>query len=582
MDVNHRKWGEGPEGKIEMKKVLAILMAALMLFGAIGFAAEEAKPVILVVSFGTSYNDSRDATIGAIEAAIQAAYPDYEVRRAFTAQTIIDKLAERDGLEIDNVQQAMDRLAADGVRRVIVQPTHIMNGYEYDDMVAEVTAYAEQFDFLAIGEPLLTGEADYEYVVEALLADNPHVAEEGAAIVYMGHGTEHYANASYSELEYMMHASGYENAFVGTVEGYPGLDEVIAKLDACGAQKVALYPLMVVAGDHANNDMAGDEEDSWKTILTEAGFEVTCVLEGMGQNPAICQRYVEHVQAAMDGGGYAAPAAVDMEMGACDAEKKAIVVVSFGTSYNDSREKTIDAIEADIAAAYPDWDVYRAFTAQTIIDKLAERDGLEIDNVRQVMERLIAEGYGTVAVQPTHVMNGYEYDDVVEEVRLYGDYFASLAIGEPLLTAEEDYEAVIDALLSSVEEAGDPETAIVYMGHGTEHFANATYSQMAGMMQAEGYENVFVGTVEGFPTLDNVIAEVSASGAAKVILYPFMVVAGDHANNDMAGDEEDSWKTAFEAAGFEVECRIQGMGENADIRAIYVDHLADAIASAGL
>ena len=285
-----------------MKKIFALVLALMLLLSCAAFA-EEAKPVILVVSFGTSYNDNRDLSIGAVEQAIQAAYPDWEVRRAFTAQTIIDILGERDGIDIDNVTEAMDRLVADGVKKVVIQPTHVMNGYEYDDVVAEIAPYADQFEGFAVGAPLLTSIEDYEAVTEALLADNEYVGSEDTAIVYMGHGTEHFANATYSQMQLMMQAAGYENVFVGTVEGFPALDNVMASVTAFGAEKVVLYPFMVVAGDHANNDMAGDEEDSWKTAFTNAGFEVECVLEGMGQNPAIQAIYVEHVQAAMEENG---------------------------------------------------------------------------------------------------------------------------------------------------------------------------------------------------------------------------------------------------------------------------------------
>lgn len=288
-----------------MKKMFSLILALAMLCGCAGIASAEeetVKPVILVVSFGTSYNDSRDVTIGAIEADIAAAYPDYEVRRAFTAQTIIDILAEREGLQIDNVTEAMDRLVADGVKNVVVQPTHIMHGYEYDDMVEEIMPYADSFDSLAIGEPLLSSFEDYEAVTAALLADNENAGSADTALVFMGHGTEHFANATYSELEAVMQAEGYTNAFVGTVEGFPTLEVVQGKLAVYGAKNVVLMPLMVVAGDHANNDMAGDEEDSWKTILTNAGYEVECVLEGMGQNAAIRAIYVEHVGAAIVGG----------------------------------------------------------------------------------------------------------------------------------------------------------------------------------------------------------------------------------------------------------------------------------------
>ncbi len=287
-----------------MKKVLVLIVALALLLGCAGFAgAEETKPVILMVSFGTSYNDSREITIGAIEEDVQAAYPDWEVRRAFTAQTVIDILDKRDGLKIDNVVEAMERLVADGVKKVVIQPTHIMNGYEYDDVMAEIAPYADRFEAFAVGTPLLTHEQDYEKVIAALLANHEHAGSTDVALVYMGHGTEHFANAAYSQLENMMHADGYENAFVGTVEGFPALDNVLAKIAAYGAQKVVLAPLMVVAGDHANNDMAGDEADSWKTAFTAAGYEVECVLEGLGQNSAVRALYVEHVQDAIEANG---------------------------------------------------------------------------------------------------------------------------------------------------------------------------------------------------------------------------------------------------------------------------------------
>ena len=243
-----------------MKKVLALGLILMMLLGCMSVAsAEEVKPVILVVSFGTSYNDNRELTIGAVEADIQAAYPDWEVRRAFTAQTIIDILAERDGIETDNVTEAMERLVADGVKKVVLQPTHLMHGYEYDDVMAEIAPYIDQFDSFAVGEPLLSSIEDYEGVIDALLAENENVVSEDVALVYMGHGTEHFANACYSQLQALMRAEGYENAFVGTVESFPGLDDMLSQVAVFGATKVVLQPLMVVAGDHANNDMAGDE-----------------------------------------------------------------------------------------------------------------------------------------------------------------------------------------------------------------------------------------------------------------------------------------------------------------------------------
>lgn len=287
-----------------MKNMLAILLALIGIMGCMSFtSAEEAKPVILVVSFGTSYTDNLDLSIGAVEADIAAAFPGYEIRRAFTAQTVIDILSERDGHAIDNVIEAMDKLVADGITKVVVQPTHVMNGAEYDDMIAEITPYADKFEVMAVGTPLLTSYEDYEAVIAALLADNENAGSADTALVYMGHGTHHFANATYSQLEAMMHAEGYENAFVGTVEGFPTLEVVQSQVAAYGANKIILMPLMVVAGDHACNDMAGDEEDSWKVILTDAGYDVECVLEGLGQNADIRAIYVDHVKAAIAGSG---------------------------------------------------------------------------------------------------------------------------------------------------------------------------------------------------------------------------------------------------------------------------------------
>lgn len=285
-----------------MKKILAFVLALMLLLSCAAFA-EAGKNVILAVSFGTSYNDNRDLSIGGVEDAIQAAYPDWEVRRAFTAQTVIDILDERDSIDTDNVTEAMEKLVADGVKNVIIQPTHVMNGAEYDDVIEEIAPYADKFEGFAVGAPLLTAIEDYEAVVDALMADSEYVGSEDTAVVYMGHGTHHFANSAYSQMQLMLQAEGYENVFIGTVEGFPTLENVLANVTAYGASKVVLYPFMVVAGDHATNDMAGDEEDSWKTAFADAGFEVECVLEGLGQNEAIQQIYVEHVQAAMEENG---------------------------------------------------------------------------------------------------------------------------------------------------------------------------------------------------------------------------------------------------------------------------------------
>ncbi len=266
-------------------------------------AAEKAaadKPVILVVSFGTSYNDSRDITIGAVEEAIAKANPDYEVRRAFTSQIIIDKLKDRDNLEIDNVEEALDRLVADGVKELIVQPTHVMSGYEYDDLYNAVSRYAGSFDKVVMGAPLLTSDEDYDKVIKALVNATKEYQADDTAVVFMGHGTEHNANETYAKLQEKITAAGYNNYYIGTVEATPTLEDVIKSLKAGGYKKVVLEPLMIVAGDHANNDMAGDEEDSWKTVLTGEGYDVECVLRGLGELEGIQAVYVEHVQAAIN------------------------------------------------------------------------------------------------------------------------------------------------------------------------------------------------------------------------------------------------------------------------------------------
>ena len=522
-------------------------------------ATEAKKPVLLVVSFGTSYNETRDATIGAIEADLQAAYPEYEVRRAFTSQIIIDILKEREGLEIDNVTEAMERLVADGVRDVVIQPTHVMPGYEYSDIVEEVSEYTSKFDSLTISNPLLISDEDYDAVVASLVEETAQYNTEGTAIVFMGHGTEHEANAAYERLQKRLNAAGYSNYFVGTVEGTPTVEDVLEGVRASEAQRVVLLPLMIVAGDHANNDMAGDEEDSWKTIFSNAGFEVECVLKGMGEYAGIRELLVAHARAAMEG------------------QKDVILVVSFGTSYYETRKNTIDAIEQDIRAAYPDYEVRRAFTAQTIINILEKRDGYNIENVTQALERMVQEGVKNVILQPTHVMTGYEYDDMVAEASKFEGKFDSLKISRPVLVEDADYEALVSVLAEETEAYNADGTAVVFMGHGTEHEANATYTKLQAQFHLAGYRNYYIGTVEATPSVEDVLEAVKATDASKVVLIPLMIVAGDHANNDMAGDEEDSWKTIFTQAGYEVECVLRGMGSYPGVRQMILDHLSDTI-----
>lgn len=280
-----------------------------------------------------------------------------------------------------------------------------------------------------------------------------------------------------------------------------------------------------------------------------------------------------------------------------DIGENELLVVSFGTSFNDSRVADIKGIEDALQEANPDWSVRRAFTAQIIINHIQARDGEKIDNMTQALDRAVANGVKNLVVQPTHLMHGAEYDEMCEALEQYKDKFESVAIAEPMLgevgsdatVINTDKEAVAkaitaaavaDAGFESLDAAKDAGTAFVFMGHGTAHVAKVTYSQMQAQMQQLGYENVFIGTVEGEPeetSCEAVIEAVKAAGYTNVVLRPLMVVAGDHANNDMAGSEDDSWKTMFEAAGFTVDCQIHGLGEIADVQALYVAHTKAAI-----
>jgi sirohydrochlorin cobaltochelatase len=291
---------------MKIKKVAAMVLAGTLLCTALltgcgknESESESQSTAILVVSFGTSYNDSRDITIGAIENAIQDAYPQYEVRRAFTSQIIIDKLKERDGLEIDNVTEALDRAVADGIKTLIVQPTHLMNGYEYTDLADELENYKDKFENISLGEPLLTSDSDFEAVTQAIVEATSSYDDGETAICFMGHGTEADSNSVYAKLQDTLAADGYENYYIGTVEAEPSLDDVIEAIDGKGYKKVILEPLMVVAGDHANNDMAGDDDDSWKSVLESRGYQVECVIKGLGQFESIQKIYVDHVTAAI-------------------------------------------------------------------------------------------------------------------------------------------------------------------------------------------------------------------------------------------------------------------------------------------
>ena len=255
---------------------------------------------LLVVSFGTSYNDSRRLTIGAIEDAVEKAFPDFAVRRGFTSQIIIDHVKSRDNVAIDNVGEALDRAEKNGVRNLVIQPTHLMNGLEYNDLKDELAGYSDSFEKIVLGEPLLTSDDDFQKVMNAIVDATKEYDDGETAICFMGHGTEADSNSVYTKMQETLKAAGHDNYFVGTVEATPSLDDVIAAVKAGGYKKVVLRPLMIVAGDHANNDMAGDEDGSWKTEFEKAGFEVTTVVEGLGSVQAIQDLFVAHAQAAID------------------------------------------------------------------------------------------------------------------------------------------------------------------------------------------------------------------------------------------------------------------------------------------
>lgn len=302
-----------------MKKVIGLLLALMLVMALLagcstGSGSESPNeqseaPIekgdvenkaLLVVSFGTSYNDTRAVTIEATEKVLSDAYPDYEFVRAFTAQIIIDKLKERDGLEIFNIEEAMDYLVENDFGTIVVQPLHVMNGAEYDDLMAVIDEYEDNFSDIKIGKPLLSSTEDFENVVEVVAGEMPEL-QEGEALLLMGHGTHHHANTAYSALDYMFKYKGYDNVYVGTVEGFPTLNSIIEQIEDKNYTKLYLMPFMIVAGDHANNDMAGDEEDAWKMILKGEGYDIEPILMGLGQMEGIQQMYLEHLESAIEG-----------------------------------------------------------------------------------------------------------------------------------------------------------------------------------------------------------------------------------------------------------------------------------------
>ena len=256
-----------------------------------------------------------------------------------------------------------------------------------------------------------------------------------------------------------------------------------------------------------------------------------------------------------------------------------LLVLSFGTSFNDSRRLTIGAIEDQLEKSFPDYSVRRGFTANIVIDHVAKRDGEKIDDIDASLKRAVDNGVKNLVVQPTHLMNGMDYEELKGDIAQYSDAFDKIAIGQPLLSSDDDFSRVENAIVDWTKDYDDGETAIVFMGHGTSADSNGVYQKMQNLLTKDGHTNYFVGTVEATPSLDDVMAAVKKGNYKRVVLEPLMVVAGDHANNDMAGDDKDSWKSQFEAAGYQVECLLRGLGENETIRQIYVEHAQAAIDS---
>ena len=255
------------------------------------------KKGILVVSFGTSHLDTMEKTIEVIEKEIKERFTDCNVYRAFTSGMIIRKLKRTEGISIDTVPEALSRMASDGIEEVIIQPTHIINGIENDRMMEDLMEHMSLFKRIRVGKPLLSSVEDYKKAIHAVMAETE--LDDGEMLVLMGHGTDHHANSAYPTLEYTFHALGYSQVLVGTVESFPELKNVMAKLKIAGKKKVALMPFMLVAGDHAKNDMAG-EEDSWKSQLEEEGYEVRVIMKGLGEFEGIRKIFLEHIEEAME------------------------------------------------------------------------------------------------------------------------------------------------------------------------------------------------------------------------------------------------------------------------------------------
>ncbi|MBO4819696.1 MAG: sirohydrochlorin cobaltochelatase [Firmicutes bacterium] len=261
---------------------------------------DKQKPVILAVAFGTSYAENREKTIGAIERALAEAFPEFEVRRAFTSHIIRKVLKKRDGIIVDGVGEALERMANEGIKKVIVQPTHIMAGIEYEQAGDEMKAFEGRFGSLVLGENLLETMGDIEELIRVIDEDTKAFADGDTARVFMGHGSEHSDNSVYAKMQKAIDEAGIKDMIIGTVEAKPDLYDAVAMVKKTGAKRVLLSPLMIVAGDHANNDMAGGDEDSWKSVFEKEGYEVSCRLEGLGSSKGVQSMIVKHCRETME------------------------------------------------------------------------------------------------------------------------------------------------------------------------------------------------------------------------------------------------------------------------------------------
>ena len=446
---------------------------------------------------------------------------------------------------------------------------------EAESAVEEAASAAEEEAESAVEEAASAAEEEAESAVEEAAS----VAEEAESAV------EEAASAAEEEAESVVEEaeSAIEEATSADEEETEAMAEEADADQAAADEVAALIDAIYVQERTDETDAQCAEAKAAWDALTDAQKEL---VEGESADPDYFGR---------DTGD----AANDDPLNADEIGENELLVVSFGTSFNDSRAEDIGGIEKAPQEAYPEWAVRRAFTAQIIINHVQARDEEFIDNMDQALERAVANGVKNLVVQPTHLMQGAEYDELCAALDAYADKFESVQVAKPLLgdvgedetVVNDDKKVVAEAVVAaavegagfeSLDAAAEDGTAFVFMGHGTAHKAAVTYDQMQTQMQELGYANVYIGTVEGEPedtACEAVIEKIKADGYTKVILRPLMVVAGDHANNDMAGDDEDSWKSMFEASGaFEsVECQIEGLGRIPDVQQVYVEHTGAVI-----